>query len=58
MAKDTVFYKKTTLNLNGKIVDLSTPVVMGILNATPDSFFKGSRFYKEKEIIERAKEYN
>jgi dihydropteroate synthase len=54
VAKDTVFYKKNTLNLAGKIVDLSTPAVMGILNATPDSFFKGSRFENEKEIIARA----
>jgi dihydropteroate synthase len=54
VAKDTVFYKKTTLNLHGKIVDLSTPVVMGILNVTPDSFFSGSRFTDEREIIHRA----
>ncbi|HNC31933.1 MAG TPA: dihydropteroate synthase, partial [Cyclobacteriaceae bacterium] len=31
-----------TLNVKGKLVDLSTPVVMGILNVTPDSFFSGS----------------
>jgi dihydropteroate synthase len=54
VAKDTVFYKKNTLNLAGKIVDLSTPAVMGIMNTTPDSFFKGSRFENEKEIIVRA----
>jgi dihydropteroate synthase len=54
VAKDTVFYKKTTLNLHGKIVDVSTPVVMGILNATPDSFYSGSRFTVEKEILQRA----
>lgn len=34
---------KKTLNCRGKLVDLTTPVVMGILNSTPDSFFAGSR---------------
>ena len=32
-----------TLNCNGKLLDLSSPVVMGILNITPDSFHEGSR---------------
>lgn len=41
MAKDTVFTKKKTLNCRGKLLDLSTPVVMGILNLTPDSFYDG-----------------
>ncbi|WP_373512417.1 dihydropteroate synthase [Persicitalea sp.] len=33
-----------TLNLSGRLLDLSTPAVMGILNITPDSFYEGSRF--------------
>lgn len=33
-----------TLNCRGKLLDLSTPVVMGILNLTPDSFFDGGRY--------------
>ncbi len=41
MAKDTFFTKKKTLNCRGKLLDLSTPVVMGILNLTPDSFYDG-----------------
>lgn len=40
-----------TLKVNGKLVDLSTPVVMGVLNITPDSFFEGSRFTTESEIL-------
>jgi dihydropteroate synthase len=40
-----------TLNIKGKLVDLGTPVVMGILNITPDSFFEGSRFNTELEIL-------
>ena len=34
---------KKTLNCRGRLVDLTQPAVMGILNATPDSFFAGSR---------------
>jgi dihydropteroate synthase len=45
-----------TLNIKGRLMDLSEPVVMGILNATPDSFFAGSRQQTEREIAERANE--
>jgi dihydropteroate synthase len=45
---------KQTLNINGRLVDLSTPKVMGILNVTPDSFFAQSRKSGEKEIIQTA----
>lgn len=43
-----------TIKLNGKLYDLSTPVVMGILNATPDSFFSGSRFTSDRAVLQRA----
>jgi dihydropteroate synthase len=43
LAKDTFFRKKITLNAGGKLIDLSTPKVMGIINITPDSFYAGSR---------------
>lgn len=39
------------INLNGRLIDLSTPIVMGILNATPDSFFKGNRFTSDNGIL-------
>ena len=45
-----------TVNVNGRLLDLSSPVVMGILNATPDSFFSGSRVQTEHEIARRADE--
>ncbi|MBK0384212.1 dihydropteroate synthase [Pedobacter sp. SD-b] len=54
-AKDTFFKANTTLNVGGKLLDLSTPIVMGVLNITPDSFFKGSRTQTEDEIIIQAK---
>lgn len=52
--KDTFFYSKTTLNAGGKILDLSTPLVMGILNVTPDSFFDGGKYNTEKRVLDRA----
>lgn len=39
-----------TINCKGRLIDLSTPKVMGILNVTPDSFFDGG-FYKDESII-------
>ncbi|WP_440422694.1 dihydropteroate synthase [Prevotella merdae] len=45
---------KYTINVRGQLVDLSSPVVMGILNATPDSFYLGSRKQTETEIADRA----
>jgi len=40
-----------TMNCNGKILNLNTPVVMGIINITPDSFFEGHLNKKESEIM-------
>lgn len=45
---------KYTINVRGQLVDLSSPMVMGILNATPDSFYSGSRKQTEAEIAQRA----
>ncbi|WP_146898386.1 dihydropteroate synthase [Adhaeribacter aerolatus] len=53
-AKDTVFYKKSTLNAGGKIVSLASPVVMGILNITPDSFFDGGQYTTFENYLARA----
>lgn len=47
---------KYTINVRGRLLDLSVPQVMGILNATPDSFFAGSRRQTETEIAARANE--
>lgn len=43
-----------TINVRGRLVDLSEPQVMGILNCTPDSFYVGSRVQTETAIRERA----
>ncbi len=45
-----------TLNCNGHLLDLHTPLVMGILNVTPDSFYAGSRTMSEQQIIERTRQ--
>ena len=45
-----------TINIKGELLDLSIPVVMGILNVTPDSFFEGSRKETEHQIIDRVNE--
>ena len=47
---------KKTLNIAGKLLDLSTPQVMGILNITPDSFYAGSRFSDPQTALQQAAE--
>jgi dihydropteroate synthase len=46
--------KPRYINTGGKLLDLNIPRVMGILNITPDSFFKGSRYQTDKEILKTA----
>ncbi|WP_406683182.1 dihydropteroate synthase [Seonamhaeicola sp. MEBiC1930] len=43
-----------TINCKGKLIDLSSPKVMGILNITPDSFYDGGKFNDEKDILEQV----
>ncbi|HCB88026.1 MAG TPA: dihydropteroate synthase [Porphyromonadaceae bacterium] len=43
-----------SININGELLDFSTPLVMGILNVTPDSFYSGSRKQSEEEIVGRV----
>ncbi len=45
-----------TINIKGELLDLSRPLVMGILNITPDSFYAGSRNETEKQIIDRVRQ--
>ncbi len=55
-SKDTFFSKNRSLNCRGKLLSLSTPKVMGILNITPDSFFDGGRYTDPWTALERARE--
>src|SRR3954463_4190266 len=57
MAKDTFLNRKTTLNAKGKLLDLSRPSVMAILNITPDSFYPGSRAGSVDDALFRTEKF-
>ncbi len=46
--------KPKYINAGGELIDLTIPKVMGIINITPDSFYRESRVSGDKEIIETA----
>jgi dihydropteroate synthase len=54
--QNTGFSLNKTLNIGGRLVDLRKPIVMGILNVTPDSFFDGGRYTSEKQILLRVEQ--
>jgi dihydropteroate synthase len=43
-----------TINCNGKLIDLTSPKVMGILNVTPNSFYDGGKHTEEKVILKQV----
>lgn len=45
-----------SLNIKGRLVTYDTPVVMGILNVTPDSFYSGSRAFDDNTLFQRIKQ--
>jgi dihydropteroate synthase len=49
-AESNYFLPKYTLNINGRLLDFSTPKIMGILNVTPDSFYDGNFYRSDSEI--------
>lgn len=50
------FKRKHSVSLNGQLIDLTNPVVMGILNVSSDSFFDGGKYNTEEAILKRAEE--
>jgi dihydropteroate synthase len=56
MTKLNQISAKTTLNIRGTLVNIEKPVVMGIINLTPDSFYVNSRTESIKAIIEKAQQ--
>ena len=54
--EQSYFDKRKSINLAGELIDLSSPIVMGILNVTPDSFYDGGKYQTEKSILNRAEE--
>lgn len=47
-------FNTLTLHCNGQLLDLSRPVVMGILNVTPDSFFDGGKYTAEADVLKQT----
>ena len=45
---------KMTINCNEKLIDLTAPKVMGVLNVTPDSFFDGGKYKDESDILKQT----
>ena len=45
---------KMNINCKGKLIDISSPKVMGVLNLTPDSFYDGNKFDNEKKNIKSS----
>lgn len=51
---EKAFQNHFTINCQGRLLDLSKPKVMGILNVTPDSFFDGGKYTEETNILRRV----
>lgn len=52
--QNNVFITNKTLSIRGRLMELASPKVMGILNITPDSFYEKSRLATEKDILGQA----
>jgi dihydropteroate synthase len=50
-----IFHRSRFLNIKGQLYDFAQPKIMGILNMTPDSFYKESRVSEEPLLLERAR---
>ncbi len=49
-----MLHQKSTLNCNGQLIDLSDPIIMGVLNVTPDSFFDGGNYEDAKALLQQV----
>lgn len=54
--EDTYFGANHSIRVRDKLIDLSKPIVMGIVNTTPDSFYELSRSQSKNNVIQRVKE--
>lgn len=52
-----MLHQRVTIQCQGKVIDLSMPVVMGIINISPDSFYSGSIVTQQKQILDRALQF-
>lgn len=53
-AKDTKIERKSTIRVGGRMIDISTPHIFGIVNLTPDSFFDGGTLHSEEDVLARV----
>ncbi len=54
--KNSYFTKTFTLNCGGRLLAIDHPIIMGILNLTPDSFYDGGRYNTKKNILNRVEQ--
>jgi dihydropteroate synthase len=54
MSENTFFHQKLLLNVGGRLLDLSSPKVMGIVNLTPDSFYDGGETNTVSQALNQA----
>lgn len=52
--KDNPFYNKGGFKIGDKIIDFSTPKIMGVINVTPDSFFDGGKNDSIEKVVDKA----
>lgn len=52
--EDTIFRSKSSISVRGKLLDLTIPKVMGIVNITPDSFYSGSTVNSQDALKQRV----
>ena len=55
--EDSYFHSIHSMKVHDKLYTFETPMVMGILNCTPDSFYKNSRFQEDKLILKAAEKH-
>ncbi len=55
MGKDTFFCKNKTIRFRGHLLEFNQPLVMGILNITPDSFYDGGHYSSKTEMVEQVR---
>ncbi|MCK5536326.1 MAG: dihydropteroate synthase, partial [Bacteroidales bacterium] len=54
--KNSYFTKIFQLNCGGRLLSIDKPIVMGILNITPDSFFDGGKYQDTPNILARTQQ--
>ncbi len=57
MTKEAFFHPPRTINCKGKIINLSAPLVMGVMNITPDSFYDGGSYRNPLDAIKKAEQF-